>query len=181
MKKGVKFLLGSLLGSVVVCGVVVGSYVFQKSLIVKAVEYVENISEDETELNSDEIVEDVISLAKSKIGCQYVQSVEGRNGDNTFDSSGFVRYLYKQTTGVDIGLWTGQQEEVLKDYEVSMDEIQPGDLLFSNGHVALYIGDGQVIHASNPKPYPEGGVKVSNVYKHLNRAYRPIDFIANQQ
>lgn len=178
MKKGIKVLLGG----VVVTGVLFGSFVFQKSLIVKAVEYVESINQDEvSEFKSEEVIEDVISIAKSKIGCQYVQSVEGRNGDNTFDSSGFVRYLYLQTTGVDIGLWTGQQEEVLKDYQVSMDELQPGDLLFSNGHVALYIGDDKVIHASNPKPYPAGGVKVSNVYKHLNRAYRPIDFIANQQ
>lgn len=175
MKRNVKVLLGS----VVVTGVLLGSFLFQKALIVKAVDFVKQ--EQMSEFNSEKVIEDVVALAKSKIGCKYVQSVEGRNGDNTFDTSGFVRYLYLQTTGVDIGLWTGQQEEVLKNYQVSMDNLQPGDLLFGTGHVALYIGDGKIIHASNTKAYPEGGVKENKVYKQLNRAYRPIDFIANQK
>ena len=133
------------------------------------------------EKSSEEVINEVIALANSKIGCRYTQKAEGRNGDNSFDCSGFVRYLYKETTGVDIGTWTGHQEDVLKLYQVPMSEIQPGDLLFSTGHVALYIGNGEIIHASNPKAYPEGGVKKGKVYDRLERAYRPINFVESQK
>ena len=48
---------------------------------------------------------------------------------------------------------------------ISSSEAKPGDLFFySNGyrvnHVALYIGGGMVIHASNPR----SGIKISNAY-----------------
>ena len=33
----------------------------------------------------------------------------------------------------------------------------------SINHVAVYIGGGQVVHASNSAPYPRGGIKISNV------------------
>jgi len=44
-----------------------------------------------------------------------------------------------------------------------------GDIICYDGHVALYLGNGQIVHASNSKPYPRGGVKVSR-----NAAYRKI-------
>ena len=31
-------------------------------------------------------------------------------------------------------------------------------------HVTMYIGNGKMVHASNSKPYPQGGIKISNVY-----------------
>ncbi len=40
----------------------------------------------------------------------------------------------------------------------SLEEAQPGDLICYSGHVALYIGDGQIVHASNSKT----GIIVSN-------------------
>ena len=128
-----------------------------------------------------QIINQVIALAKTKIGCRYTQEANYRNGPNSFDCSGFVRWLYMQTTGVSIGTWTGEQEQVLKNYAVPMTEIQPGDVIFGPGHVTLYIGNGRIIHASNPKPYPQGGVKESNLYSKLNRAYRPIAYIRAQQ
>lgn len=35
----------------------------------------------------------------------------------------------------------------------------PGDIICYDGHVAIYIGGGRIVHASNPKPYPQGGIK----------------------
>lgn len=35
----------------------------------------------------------------------------------------------------------------------------PGDIICYDGHVAIYIGDGRIVHASNPSPYPKGGIK----------------------
>ena len=51
---------------------------------------------------------------------------------------------------------------------VSTSNLRAGDLVFygdggSINHVALYIGGGQVVHASNSAPYPRGGIKISNV------------------
>ena len=50
---------------------------------------------------------------------------------------------------------------------VSTSNLRAGDLVFygdggSIDHVALYIGGGQVVHASNSAPYPRGGIKISN-------------------
>ena len=51
---------------------------------------------------------------------------------------------------------------------VSTSNLRAGDLVFygdggSIDHVALYIGGGQVVHASNSAPSPRGGIKISNV------------------
>lgn len=50
---------------------------------------------------------------------------------------------------------------------VDIKSIQPGDLLFYGSgnyasHVAIYMGNGQIVHASNSQPYPKGGIKISN-------------------
>ena len=50
---------------------------------------------------------------------------------------------------------------------VDISSIQPGDLLFYGSgnyasHVAIYMGNGQIVHASNSQPYPKGGIKISN-------------------
>lgn len=172
MKRNAKVLFSGLfvLGAVSVCTL------FGTTLTVSATNNV--VSEEVLQVKSnEEVINEIIALAETKIGCRYTQSAEGRNGDDSFDCSGFVRYLYSEVTGVDIGTWTGHQEDVLELYQVPMSEIQPGDLLFGTGHVALYIGNGEIIHASNPKAYPEGGVKKGKVYDKLNRAYRPILFV----
>ena len=49
--------------------------------------------------------------------------------------------------------------------KVSLSNVQPGDLIFYRngsriGHVAMYIGGGRVVHASNPSD----GIKISNMY-----------------
>ena len=36
-----------------------------------------------------------------------------------------------------------------------------GDLVHFTGHVGIYIGNNEFIHASNSSPYPKGGVKIS--------------------
>ncbi|MCD7715027.1 MAG: NlpC/P60 family protein [Lachnospiraceae bacterium] len=64
------------------------------------------------------------------------------------------------------------------EVEVSTDSLLPGDLLFYGtssyaSHVAIYIGNGQIVHASNSQAYPAGGIKISNYnYKTPVKALR---------
>lgn len=155
-------------------------------------------------------VKDVISLTESKIGEEYVWGGKGNLiteetydalvdtygetfyplgkdkyvGKQGFDCSGLINWAYNSVTGVSIGSNTSEQEEILKDYEVSVKEnIQPGDLIFTKRHVCMYIGNNEVIHASNPKAYPEGGIRKSSANEYIaeGRVYRPLDYITAQQ
>ena len=95
-------------------------------------------------------------MARSLLGCRYVS---GGKGPSSFDCSGLMYYIYQQL-GHPIA--RGSSSQYYKSgWFVSMDELQPGDLIFffdrrfdSSGgtlpttHVGMYAGDGQFIHAS---------------------------------
>lgn len=101
----------------------------------------------------------IVAEAYKHIGKPYVW---GAKGPNTFDCSGFTRYVYLQVTGRDIGGWTVPQEGAGTIIPVS--QAQPGDLYFwgsrgSSYHVAIALGGGSYIHA----PQPGESVKVGSV------------------
>jgi peptidoglycan hydrolase CwlO-like protein len=83
----------------------------------------------------------------------------GATGPSAFDCSGFTSYVFRNAAGVEISRTTYSQVGV--GQEVSYNELQPGDLVFTYGldHVGIYVGNGQYIHA----PYPGESVKVSPV------------------
>ena len=102
-------------------------------------------------------VQAVINEAYKHLGKKYVW---GAKGPDTFDCSGFTSYVYRHAAGVEIGGSTYVQ--INAGIEVSYSELQPGDLVFPHdGHVGIYIGNGQMIHA----PRTGDVVKVSSVYK----------------
>ena len=99
----------------------------------------------------------ILSEAYKHLGKSYVW---GATGPNTFDCSGFTSYVYSKVTGRYIGRTT--YDQINAGREVSYSEIQPGDLVFPHsGHVGIYIGNGQMIHA----PRTGDVIKVSSVYK----------------
>ena len=103
----------------------------------------------------------VVNYAYNFLGRPYVY---GANGPNAFDCSGFTSYVYRHF-GVSIPRTTGSQFGA--GVAVSRDSLAPGDLVFFNtveylGHVGLYIGGGDFIHAAS-----SGKVKVSS----LNEGY----------
>lgn len=95
----------------------------------------------------------IVDAAHSRLGCPYVW---GGNGPNSFDCSGLVKWCYAQV-GISIPRTTNE----LKSYgtQISVSQALPGDILWKSGHVGIYIGNGQYIHA------PKAGdvVKTSSV------------------
>jgi peptidoglycan DL-endopeptidase CwlO len=84
------------------------------------------------------------SIAMRYLGVPYVWGGASPSG---FDCSGLVMYVYAQL-GISLGHYTGAQwGETLP---ISSSQAQPGDLVFFNGvsHVGIYIGNGQMVHAS---------------------------------
>ena len=99
----------------------------------------------------------VLNEAYKHLGKSYVW---GAKGPNNFDCSGFTSYVYRHAAGVEIGGSTFSQ--INAGREVSYSELQPGDLVFPHsGHVGIYVGNGQMIHA----PRTGDVVKVGPVYK----------------
>ncbi|MCD8038004.1 MAG: NlpC/P60 family protein [Lachnospiraceae bacterium] len=103
---------------------------------------------------------DLVQYAKQFVGNPYVWG--GTSLTNGADCSGFTMSIFKKY-GVSLPHHAASQAQL--GTKVSLSEIQPGDLVFyaKNGsinHVAIYIGNGQVIHASSPKT----GIKISSLY-----------------
>lgn len=101
---------------------------------------------------------ELCEYAKQFVGNPYVWG--GTSLTNGADCSGFVLSVFKKF-GVTLSHHSGSQAK--EGTKISFSEIQAGDLVFyanSSGtinHVAIYIGNGQVVHASSPK----SGIKIS--------------------
>ena len=101
---------------------------------------------------------ELCQYAKQFLGNPYVWG--GTSLTKGADCSGFVMSIFKKY-GVSLAHSSVTQSNSGK--KISADELLPGDLIFyAKGgrinHVAIYIGGGQVIHASSPKT----GIKISN-------------------
>lgn len=99
----------------------------------------------------------IINYAMQFVGNPYVWG--GTSLTNGADCSGFVMSVYAHF-GYSLPRSSGEQRSVGRS--VSYADAQPGDIICYDGHVALYMGGGSIVHASNSKPYPQGGIKVSS-------------------
>ncbi|MEY3734187.1 MAG: hypothetical protein RL347_1546 [Actinomycetota bacterium] len=95
----------------------------------------------------DAIRQQVVERALDQIGDAYGS---GGEGPNVFDCSGLVVYAWR-SVGVELTHYSRAQYKATE--RISLKEARPGDLAFyfENGahHVAIYIGDGKVVHASD--------------------------------
>jgi cell wall-associated NlpC family hydrolase len=111
---------------------------------------------------------DVVNIALKYLGCRYVWAGSSPSG---FDCSGFVMYVYSQ---VGVHLPHSSRMQYGCGVPVSRADLQPGDLLFFYRpihHVAVYIGDGRMVHAAGVGK----GVRVDEVWaRYYNCACRII-------
>lgn len=102
----------------------------------------------------------LVSYATQFVGNPYVWG--GTSLTRGADCSGFVLSVFAQ---YGVYLPRSSASQAGSGIKISASEAQPGDLFFySNGkrinHVAIYIGNGQIVHASSPST----GIKISNAY-----------------
>ena len=87
-----------------------------------------------------------VNTALAQVGDRYVY---GATGPNSFDCSGLTSFSYK-AAGISIPRTSKAQSTV--GTPVSKANLKPGDLVFFYSpvsHVAMYIGNGQIVHALN--------------------------------
>lgn len=105
--------------------------------------------------------QDVVNYALQFVGNPYVYG--GTSLTNGTDCSGFTMSVFAH---FGYTLNRTSRGQINNGTNIGIYEVQPGDLLFYNnggttiGHVAIYIGNGQIVHASTPKT----GIIVSNAY-----------------
>ncbi|MEG3614341.1 C40 family peptidase [Isoptericola haloaureus] len=88
----------------------------------------------------------VVSIAARYLGTQYVVGGASPSG---FDCSGLVTYVYAQV-GVSLPHSSSAILSASNTTQISSSEAQPGDLIWSPGHISIYIGNGQQIEATRP-------------------------------
>ncbi len=96
----------------------------------------------------------VAAFAQQFVGNPYVYG--GTSLTNGADCSGFVMSVYANF-GVSLPHSSGADRTVGAAVD-GLENAQPGDIICYSGHVAIYIGNGQIVHASTAKT----GIKISN-------------------
>lgn len=101
---------------------------------------------------------DIADYALQFVGNRYVYG--GSDPNYGVDCSGFTRYVLQHAANISLPHSSTSQSRYGE--KISVSELRPGDLIFYGGsgyinHVALYIGDGNIVHASSAKT----GIKVS--------------------
>lgn len=129
----------------------------------------DTVSRGATSRKADSITK-VVELAYSAIGRPYVYGGTGAKG---YDCSGLTSSIYLNATGIKLNRTSRDQTK--NGIEVSRDKLIPGDLVFFKtsgsgiSHVGIYIGDGNMIHASS------GSKKV--IISSLNETYYKARYV----
>lgn len=102
--------------------------------------------------------QNLVNYALQFVGGPY--RAGGNDPRTGVDCSGFVRYVMQNGAGISMN--RSSVTQATQGHAISASQMQPGDLLFYSGgsginHVAMYIGDGKIVHASTYAT----GIKIS--------------------
>lgn len=111
------------------------------------------------EMTSETNRQNLVNFALQFVGGRYRYG--GSDPHTGVDCSGFTRYVMQHGAGIPLNRSSGSQ--AVQGVSIGADQMRPGDLIFyGNGsrinHVGMYIGNGQIVHASTYKT----GIKISN-------------------
>lgn len=116
---------------------------------------------------------DVVAAARSRIGSPYAW---GAAGPDRFDCSGLVVWAYRQS-GITVPRTS--QGQAAGGTAVGRSELQPGDVVIyypDASHVGIYVGGGQVIHASTVgRPVAEVPIDSAGPFRNARRYLRKAD------
>ena len=118
----------------------------------------EEPSYEEPTVSDSSIGASIAATASNYVGCSYVW---GATGPDSFDCSGLVSYVFS-SYGISVPRTAADQYYGGTQIDVSTAVSTPGALIFYHGlgHVAISLGDGSVVHASNSNT----GVIISDAY-----------------
>ena len=131
----------------------------------------------------------LIEAAKDLIGTPYRYGVKPEEAPRFFDCSLFIQYLFKTYTDIVLPRSTIEQAEFITKTIPNTDALQPGDIIFLHGtrghynktfpegigHVVIYIGNNEVIHASSRRVQKqpiieEGQVRINTLQDIIDRS-----------
>lgn len=117
------------------------------------------VQQDALESSNSYKRQQVVNYALRFVGGRYKYG--GSDPRTGVDCSGFTRYVLQNSAGISMNRSSGGQAN--QGVAISADQMQPGDLLFYGSgrginHVAMYIGNGQIVHASTERT----GITISN-------------------
>lgn len=129
----------------------------------------------ELALHDEERLNDLAFFALSLSGTPYQYG--GDTPESGFDCSGFVRYVFRRSLGVELPRSTHEINRLGQAVEVA--QLRPGDLVFYDtlrtmfSHVGIYLGDDRFVHS----PSSGGSVRVEHMQdsywrRHYNGARR---------
>lgn len=143
-----------------------------------AVSVVQKVTAAASETTSS-VRDTIAAKAKVNLGIRYRSG--GKSPSTGFDCSGFVGYVMMQS-----GVWSSHPGSCdgisSKCTKVSMSEAKPGDVVFFKGtyktshaysHVGIYLGNGQMIHASSSKGIAIDSITSGYWAKHYSCIARP--------
>jgi peptidoglycan DL-endopeptidase CwlO len=105
----------------------------------------------------------VLAYAYAQLGKPYCYAGVG---PDCYDCSGLTMMAWAQAG---VMMSHGSYDQMASFPSVSMDQLQPGDLVFWDGHVGIYVGNGQVLHA----PHTGTVVQITDIWPGVIGAVRP--------
>jgi peptidoglycan DL-endopeptidase CwlO len=105
----------------------------------------------------------VLSYAYAQLGKPYCYAGVG---PDCFDCSGLTMMAWAQAG---VMMSHGSYDQMASFPSVSMSDLQPGDLVFWDGHVGIYVGNGSVLHA----PHSGTSVQITGIWPGVIGAARP--------